>query len=49
MSEGPLQEALREIAPDLDASMEPLITALRAGQPVEDAWEHLLKEALDEA
>jgi hypothetical protein len=45
----PLKSALEEIAPRLDAEVQPLVTALLADEPVEDAWQVLLKEILDEA
>jgi hypothetical protein len=41
--------ALEEIAPKLNPELERVMAALRAGEPVEDAWEALLQEILDEA
>jgi hypothetical protein len=49
MSVDPLISALEEIAPKLIPELEPVMAALRAGEPVEDAWEALLQEILDEA
>lgn len=47
--EDPLVNALEEIAPKLTAELERVMAALRAGEPVEDAWETMLQEILDEA
>lgn len=49
MSTDPLKSALEEIAPKLDPGLEPLFVALRTDEPVEEAWEALLQEILDEA
>ncbi len=49
MSVDPLKSALEEIAPQLDVEMQPIIVALLAGEQVEDAWQTLLQEVLDEA
>jgi hypothetical protein len=49
MSVDPLKSALEEIAPKLDPGLEPLFAALRTDEPVEEAWEALLQEILDEA
>jgi len=45
----PLKTALEEIEPKLESEMRPLVAALMAGEPVEDAWQALLREVLDEA
>ena len=45
----PLKSAVEDIAPRLDAELQPVVAALLADQPVEDAWEILLQEILDEA
>jgi hypothetical protein len=45
----PLKSSLEEIAPRLDAELEPLMKALQAEESAEDAWEALLQEILDEA
>jgi hypothetical protein len=49
MTGDPLKSTLEEIAPKLDRDLQPLVAALRDGEPVEDAWEELLQEILDEA
>lgn len=49
MSTDPLKSALEDIAPKLDPALEPLFAALRTDTPVEDAWDELLQEILDEA
>lgn len=49
MSSDPLKSALEDIAPKLDPALEPLFAALRTDAPVEEAWEGLLQEILDEA
>lgn len=49
MTEDPLADALEEIATELDSELGPIVTAIKTGESVEEAWEHLLKEALDEA
>lgn len=49
MSADPLKSSLEEIAPRLDAELEPLVKALQANESVEDAWEALLQEILDAA
>jgi hypothetical protein len=49
MSVDPLISALEEVAPKLNPELERVMAALRAGEPVEDAWEALLQEILDEA
>jgi hypothetical protein len=49
VSADPLKSSLEAIAPRLDADLEPLMRALQDGEPVEDAWEALLQEILDEA
>jgi hypothetical protein len=49
MSADPLKSSLEEIAPKLDPGLEPLFAALRTDEPVEEAWEALLQEILDEA
>ena len=45
----PLKSALEEIAPKLDAELQSLVAALLANQQLEDAWQALLQEVLDEA
>ena len=49
MSVDPLKSALEEIEPKLDRELEPLVASLLADEPVEDAWQALLQEILDEA
>lgn len=49
VTEEPLADALEEIATELDAELGPIVAAIQTGESVEEAWEHLLKEALDEA
>ena len=49
VSADPLKSALEEIAPKLHPDLEPVIAALQADEPVEHAWEILLREILDEA
>lgn len=49
MGVDPLKSALEEIAPKLDAEMRPIVVALLADEQVEDAWQALLQEVLDEA
>jgi hypothetical protein len=49
MSSDPLKSALDDIAPKLDPALLPLTAALAADESVEDAWEVLLTEVLDEA
>ena len=49
MSADPLKSALEAIAPKLDPGLEPLFAALHTDEPVEEAWEALLQEILDEA
>jgi hypothetical protein len=49
MGHDPLDEALEQISPELDDDLRPLIAALQAGEPIEDAWEQILREILDEA
>jgi hypothetical protein len=49
VSADPLKSSLEEIAPRLDAELEPLMKALQAEESVEDAWEVLLQEILDAA
>lgn len=49
VSADPLKSALEEIAPRLDAELEPLMKALQAEESVEDAWAALLQETLNEA
>lgn len=49
MTGDPLKRALEEISPKLDDDMTPILMSLLADEPVEDAWEALLKEVLDEA
>jgi hypothetical protein len=49
VTEDPLRSALEDIAPKLDADLKPLVAALLADDPVEDAWAALLQEVLDEA
>jgi hypothetical protein len=49
VTDDPLRSALEEIGPKLDAELEPLMQALRTGEPIEVAWEGLLQEILDEA
>jgi hypothetical protein len=45
----PLHGALEHIAPKLDPDLGPVIAALQADEPVEEAWEALLQEILREA
>jgi hypothetical protein len=45
----PLREALDEIKLTLDPALNPLVDAYSAGDSVEDAWQDLIKAALDEA
>ena len=45
----PLKSALEEIAPKLDAELQSLVAALLANEQLEDAWQALLQEVLDEA
>lgn len=49
VSADPLKSALEEIAPKLDPDLGPVLAALQADEPVEHAWETLLKAILDEA
>lgn len=49
MSADPLKSALEEIAADLEPGLEPIMAALQADESLEDAWETLLQEVLDEA
>ena len=49
VSGDPLDEALDEIGSRLDADIQTLIAALKADESVEDAWEALLQEDLNEA
>lgn len=49
MSVDPLKSALEEIAPKLDAELQPLVATLLADEQAEDAWQALLQETLDEA
>jgi hypothetical protein len=49
MSADPLKSALAEIATGLEPGLEPVMAALQEDEPVEDAWEKLLCEVLDEA
>jgi hypothetical protein len=45
----PLKDALEEIGPKLDLELQPLVAALLADKPVEEGWQALLQEILDEA
>jgi hypothetical protein len=45
----PLKSALEDIAPKLDAEVQPLVAALLADDAVDQAWEVLLQGVLDEA
>jgi hypothetical protein len=45
----PLSAALEAIRPKLDKELDPLIAALLANEPIEQAWQALLQETLDEA
>jgi hypothetical protein len=45
----PLNEALETIAPELDEGIDPLMVALKEDGSLEDAWERMLGEILDEA
>jgi hypothetical protein len=49
VSADPLKEALEEISTRLEPGLEPILAALQADESVEDAWEVLLQEVLDEA
>jgi hypothetical protein len=49
VSSDPLKSALEEISAKLDPDLLPLTQALSADEPVEEAWEAMLKEILDEA
>jgi hypothetical protein len=49
MSSDPLKSALEEISAKLDPDLLPLTQALSADEPVEEVWEAMLKEILDEA
>jgi hypothetical protein len=49
MSADPLKSALEEIAPKLEAELQPLLAALLADEQIEDAWQTLLQETPDEA
>jgi len=49
MSEDPLRVALEEIAPKLDPELQRLVAALLDGHPIDESWEKLLQEILDEA
>lgn len=49
MSDDPLKNALDEISADLDERFQPIVAALKSGSSVEEAWETLLQEILDEA
>ena len=49
VSADPLKSALEEIAPRLDTDLEPLMKALQGEGSVEEAWEVLLQETLNEA
>ncbi len=49
MNADPLKSALEEIAPELDSGIESVMAALQANEPVEDAWEGLVQDVLDEA
>ena len=45
----PLKAALEEIRPKLDLELQPLLVALLADESVEESWQSLLQEILDEA
>jgi hypothetical protein len=49
VSKDPLKSALEEIAPKLDPEVQPLVASLLEGRQIEDAWQDLLQETLDEA
>lgn len=49
MGEDPLKGALEEIGQTLDPELQPLIVALVADESVEESWQALLGEILDEA
>lgn len=44
----PLTEALRAVDAKLDPALQPLISALIAGESAEAAWEKLIQGILDE-
>jgi hypothetical protein len=48
-TDDPLKSALEEIGPRLDSALQPLVAALIADQPVEESWQSMLQEILDEA
>jgi hypothetical protein len=49
VTEDPLKSALKEISTRLEPGLEPILAALRADESLDDAWETLLQEVLDEA
>jgi hypothetical protein len=49
VSSDPLKSALEEIGAQLDPELEPIMAALQEDGSLEDAWETLLQEVLDEA
>jgi hypothetical protein len=49
MAANPLDAALQDIKPKLDADLHPLVDALLAGEAAEQGWQELLQEILDEA
>jgi hypothetical protein len=48
MAADPLKSALEEIGPKLDPALQPLISALLADESVEERWQALLQDVLDE-
>jgi uncharacterized protein YgfB (UPF0149 family) len=49
MAATPLEAALQNVKPKLDAELHPLVDALLAGEAAEQGWQELLQEVLDEA
>ncbi len=49
MSDDPLAVALSEIAPKLDPELQNLVSDLLDHKPIDESWQSLLQEILDEA
>jgi hypothetical protein len=49
MEADPLQQSLAEIRPKLHPDIQPLVDAILADEPLEDAWKLLLQGVLDAA
>lgn len=49
VAEDPLRVALEEISPKLKPELRRLMAAFLAGNPLDESWQRLLQEILDEA